>query len=746
MASPHTIAICITQEADCQLVASFVEEMGHTPRATASFDELSADLSDGITFDMLIVDEHNTQEFSDQILQLKLKEGAAYLPIVSILPATASVARWLQRGYDDVLRIPITRLEFQARVEAFLRLREASEQRFQSIFEDTPIGIFRMTPSGELLLANPALVSMLKFKSQDELLKASEERKGMTPVSLQEKHLGESVWRRKDGSSLPVLIRSTVRRDKEGHPLYVEGTVEDLTERKQIETVLRDHAARLTIAMDAASMGDVDIHFNDGTVVCAQMVYRLFGFESEPENKSLVYLAKRVHPNDMWALRRAVEESVAKGRTLSAEFRVRMPHNEERWLRLRGEVMFDDNQRPERMVGVIRDATEEKRLQLDLIRAKLEAEELASLKSTFLANMSHEIRTPLTAIIGFASLLSGRVADEQKPAVRRIQEGGQRLLETLNAILTLARLESGRMDLVLEETDVLKEVTGTLGMFENIAAEKGIALTLDAPSKPIRTTIDRGALASILQNLISNAIKFTDKGAVSVAVSRNRGGGKRRPSYSISITDTGEGIDEKFLPHIFDEFKQESSGMRRVHEGAGLGLAIVRRLCELLGGEISVESRKGLGSTFTVTFPEQTSRPSRSKGDEKEDANDDVPHTIPRLLIVEDNEDTKSLLNELLSDRFQVAVASDAKEALALADNDEFDVVLMDINLGEGMTGVDVVDTLRQTDRFRNTPIVALTAYALPGDRERFLSHGFTTHLPKPFDPQVLVDLIQSFD
>lgn len=742
MTADHTIGVLVWQTTDRRLIESFLKDSGHHSIVADRYDRVDFTSRQWEDMGLLIVDEVNVQEFGDEILGLKLRDMAGYLPILALVSNQTPVSTWLKKGFDDVLRVPITHSEFDARVQAFLRLRAASEQRFQTLFDNTPIGIFRVAPSGRLLLANPALISMLGFADVDELRQATRKDSSIVPASALKNYIGEAVWKSRAGAGVPVLVRSMVVRDLDGQVQYVEGTVEDLTERKEIESALRDHAARLTLALDAASMGDIDLHFDSATVDCGHMVYRLFGYETEPPDERILHLASRVHPDDLTPLRLAVDKAIEDGSTLDQEFRVVWPGGDERWLRARGEVMYRDDTTPERLIGVIRDATDEKRLQLDLIQAKIEAEQMAALKSTFLANMSHEIRTPLTAIIGFASLLSSRVAADQRGAVRRIQEGGQRLLETLNAVLTLARLEARQMDLVMENVDIVKETRGTMEMFEHQAREKGLELLFDAPSRPLRAQLDRGAFASIVQNLISNAIKFTEKGTVTVAVAvdATHADGKRAV---VSVTDTGAGIEEKFIPLLFDEFQQESSGIRRLHEGAGLGLAIVKRLSDLLGGEVSVTSQKNVGSTFRVYFPisaQKRGKALRSAVVPDDEATDEA---APKLLIVEDNEDTRRLLTELLSDRFSVEVASDAPEALSLAKDRSFDVVLMDINLGDGLTGVDVAGQLREQPRFKHTPIVALTAYALPGDRERFLLSGFTAHLPKPFNPDALVELIR---
>ena len=222
---------------------------------------------------------------------------------------------------------------------------------------------------------------------------------------------------------------------------------------------------------------------------------------------------------------------------------------------------------------------------------------MSRLKSSLLSNMSHEIRTPLAGIIGFASLLAQMVGGENREIAELIEQSGRRLLETLNSVLDLSQLEGGSITLNLEVLDVEEEVWQILSMFKSLAEQKGLAFSATFSRPQIMTRLDRGCLHRIVSNLLANAVKFTEQGAVMVQV------GADAQEMFISVHDTGIGIDETFLPHMFDEFRQESSGLTRSYEGNGLGLAITKRLVTLMGGSISAESTKGRGSVFTVSFP-----------------------------------------------------------------------------------------------------------------------------------------------
>jgi PAS domain S-box-containing protein len=384
----------------------------------------------------------------------------------------------------------------------------------------------------------------------------------------------------------------------------------------------------------------------------------------------------------------------------------------------------------------------------ELIQAKEEAEQMSRLKSAFLANMSHEIRTPLTGIIGFATVLAKELPEEHREFAELIRSSGRRLLEMLNSVLDLAKLESNQMNLERREIDLADEIQKVVDLLTPLAQEKGLAIGMDDEGDArhlLRS--DRAALNRILHNLIGNAIKFTDEGHVRVSVWSS---GDR---VGFDVVDTGIGIEAKFIPQLFDEFSQESFGMNRSHSGTGLGLTITNRLVELMGGEIDVESTKNAGSRFAVSLPRSTGgvsggvsrgvseihHPERIQTEER-------PIDQPiRLLLVEDHVDTQHLLVELLEQRYDVTVEGSASEAFLTACQREFDVILMDIHLGDGPDGIELLQQMRAIPEYAETPIVALTAYALPGDKERFLDLGFTAYVSKPFDVDELLRLPMQF-
>jgi len=330
-----------------------------------------------------------------------------------------------------------------------------------------------------------------------------------------------------------------------------------------------------------------------------------------------------------------------------------------------------------------RDVTERKRAEAVLVRAKEQAEEVARLKSAFLANMSHEIRTPLTGILGFAGILAEEVRDpQQQEFVGLIEKSGHRLMETLNSVLDLARIEAGRMELTLEPRSLAAAAEECVRLMQPLAQDRGLTLEVHVRDPNADAHVDASALHRVLTNLVGNAIKFTERGRVTIEV------GADGAEAVLRVRDTGVGISGEFLSRLFNEFEQESTGIGRSHEGSGLGLTITRELVERMGGTIAVESVKGEGSVFTVTFP-----------------------------------------------RASAAAAAPAADT-------RYDAVLLDINLGAGVSGEDVMGRIRTLPGYAGVPLVAFTAYALPGDRERFLNAGFSGYLPKPFTKAQLLELL----
>ncbi|MCZ7610149.1 MAG: ATP-binding protein [Ignavibacterium sp.] len=391
------------------------------------------------------------------------------------------------------------------------------------------------------------------------------------------------------------------------------------------------------------------------------------------------------------------------------------------------------------------DITELKQKEKELIEAKEKADESNKLKSTFLANMSHELRTPMIGILGYSDLLVGELDDENhKRMASAIHESGQRLIDTLNLILDLSRLEANKHNIDYQVVNINSLIKNVTFHFEAAANKKNIFLKTSLPSIEVISRTDPRMLRDVLNNLINNAIKFTSKGGVFVSLELFH------RDFLVSIKDTGIGISEENLGLVFEEFRQVSEGLGRGFQGTGLGLTICKKYIELLGGQISIKSTPGEGSEFVCQLPLFSfSADEEAKRNESRQLYTDTAEKLSsesnmdkRILIVEDDLTSREVINLFLKNLFKVKFAEDGIKAIEIAEKEKFDLILMDINLGSGITGIEVMERIRKISGYKNIPIIAATAFAMLGDREKFLSIGFNHYISKPYIKSQLTKLL----
>ncbi|MBE2279514.1 MAG: PAS domain S-box protein, partial [Ignavibacteriaceae bacterium] len=340
------------------------------------------------------------------------------------------------------------------------------------------------------------------------------------------------------------------------------------------------------------------------------------------------------------------------------------------------------------------------RANIELVDAKFKAEEMSRLKSNFLSNMSHELRTPLIGIIGFAEMLIEQVKDpDQNDLLRTIFLAGQRLSETLNLILDLSRIESDRVVTNYEFFDVREAINEAASYLKPMAQKKGLRLKVFIPEFPLILKADRRMLVTIINNLINNGLKYTHSGSVIVRVLKEE---EHNIKYvTILITDTGIGITPEDQKIIFDEFRQVSEGLSRSFEGSGLGLTVTKRFVEKMGGKISVESKPGAGSTFSVQFPLREPGKNENIPDfsiiPKKSETEVVSFPVKKhnILLVDDDKPTLTLINIFLKNYAFLDSATNGEDALKMISAKNYDLILLDINLGRGISGLGILAELR---------------------------------------------------
>ena len=382
----------------------------------------------------------------------------------------------------------------------------------------------------------------------------------------------------------------------------------------------------------------------------------------------------------------------------------------------------------------------------ELIEAKNTAEEMSKLKSNFLANMSHELRTPLIAILGYTEILKTEIEHQEwNEMISTIMHSGKRLLETLNLILDLSKVESDKVQINYKEINISNEVNDIVTMLTPVAQKKNLYLKAVVEKEVILSKLDKRILHSIITNLVNNAIKYTHSGGVTIDLSIDKRNDK---NYAmIRVVDTGIGIAKEDQETIFDEFRQVSEGYNRHFEGAGLGLTIAKKFTEKMGGSISLESEVGKGSAFTVVFPAEEeiviAEPAKIVAREN-----NLPPAVgksKKVLVVDDDFATRKIVELFLRGEIELESASNSKEATDMINNDVYSLILMDISLGKGISGVDLLQNIKSLPSYKNIPIVAVTAHAMVGDKEKFLSSGFDDYLSKPFAKKDLVNKVRNW-
>jgi PAS domain S-box-containing protein len=516
-----------------------------------------------------------------------------------------------------------------------------------------------------------------------------------------------------------------------------------------LEQIVQERTARLELAQKIAHMGHWDYHVTTRQIHASNEIYNIFGIDpTKPLTR--LRLIRFVYLDDRLKMIHAIRQCIRSGKPVDFELRIHRHDGELRTIAATAQLTTHDKSRY--LFGIVQDITVRKAAETSAQRAlvdKVNAESANRAKSAFLANMSHEIRTPLTAIIGYAETLLNTPVSPQEHAqsIGTILRNGKHLLHVINEILDLSKIESEKLaveNLPVNLTEICQDVSQVMS---GQVQSKGLIFSFDYQFPlPTRINTDPVRLKQILFNLISNAIKFTSKGYIQISV-------RHVPERSLigwTIVDTGIGIDEDKLKTLFSPFTQADSSTTRKFGGTGLGLYISRQLVQMLGGDISIKSIKGLGSRIDFTIATGridhadliTALPKPTQAAATTIA---APSQITagRILLAEDSEDNQNLIKLLLkATDVQLSIVATGKAAIEAALAGDYDLVLMDMQMPE-IDGVEATRYLRQAGYSR--PIISLTANAMEEDRRRCLSAGASAFLTKPIDVNRFHDTLAQY-
>ncbi len=568
------------------------------------------------------------------------------------------------------------------------------------------------------------------------------------------------IWAR-DGSIRWVFEAAVELRDEHGISHGSIGLYQDITQRKQAEEALKrnEHVLRLFVEHSPASIAMFD---RDMKYIVASQRY-LIDYELPPQDLTghshyeifpeIPERWKEIHRRCLQgAIEKADEDPFirADGRTDWVRWEVR-PWYEEPG-KVGGLILFSDVITERKQV---QDELRTLNLELEqrVVERTMELSQANRAKDEFLANMSHELRTPLNTVLGLSeSLLEQRrgvLNEKQIQSIELIASSGQHLLNLINDILEVSKIEAGKLQLRPTTVSIKELCESSLNFIRESALKKSISVEFNKDPSLSVFDADPQRIKQILINLLTNAVKFTrERGRVTLDVNTNAA----KDQILFSITDTGIGIAQKDFKQLFTPFTQLDSGLARHYEGTGLGLALVHKLTELHGGSVRVESEAGKGSCFTVALPlrQDLQEPaSDTKAAEPANGEQDAARlsTDPKergvILVADDNEINLEMLVDYLSGRgYNVLAAWNGEEALEKTAEFAPDLILMDIQMPK-MDGLDATRRLRADPRFASTPIVALTALVMPGDRERCLEAGANEYLSKPVNLKMLLRVIE---
>ncbi|HKJ06971.1 MAG TPA: PAS domain S-box protein [Flavobacteriaceae bacterium] len=586
-------------------------------------------------------------------------------------------------------------------------------------------------------------------KNLDQLLQT--EFIDETQEEAQKELLANKNWqglvrqKKKTGEALFINVHVSLLEDEQGNTIGGLAVNRNVTERIKVEEKLskskeklKESEKRLRDAQRIANIGNWFYNLTTGEVQMSNQMYNLIGIDNEKDAQDVAQHEKYYTPASWQRFQKAIQKAIQKGKNYEIVVEFSDLNSEFRYAIARGEPVFDETNKIVAIKGTLQDITERKNYENKLIKAKKKAEESDRLKSAFLANMSHEIRTPMNGILGFTELLQtpDLREDTREKYIEIIHKSGDRMLNTVNDIIELSKIEAGLTKVKKSEIDMSVELKNLIDFFQPQAEQKNLMLSLKNEVTSLLIQTDKIKFESIITNLIRNAIKYTNKGKIEVSY------GIKNGFIQFCVKDTGIGVPQNRKNAIFNRFEQADIEDKHVYEGSGLGLAISKSYVEMLGGKIWVESVQGKGSSFYFKIPYlyKTTKPDLKIKDKKTE-NNNKPLNQIKILIVEDDEVSADYLEIILNDfATNIIIANSGEKAIELIKvNPDIDIVLMDIKM-PGISGIETTRIIREFNK--EVIIIAQTAYSLSGDKEKVIAAGCNDYITKPVIKTELIGLI----
>ncbi|HSQ47709.1 MAG TPA: PAS domain S-box protein, partial [Lutibacter sp.] len=700
----------------------------------------------------LIAALSNSEKISDIVGEGLKKDGTTFWVSISVQYLKDNQGKII--GMEGLLRDISDRKQKE---EQILKLSQAVDQ--------SSACVILTNTKGNIEYANPKALKITGYtleeiKGKNPRLFSSGEKSKSDYKNLWETILSGKEWngefhnRKKNGELYWELASISPIINENGEIINFLAIKEDITERKQILDdliVAKEYAEkseiRLLEAQKTTKVGSWETDLSNLNVLWSDETYRIFEISSTFFQATHQAFLNFVHPDDKKIVDDAFAKSFETKAYNSIEHRIITAKNTIKYVEERWKIVFNDQDNPTRAIGTCQDITERKQAEQELKEAKEKAEESDRLKSAFLANMSHEIRTPMNGILGFAGFLKepGLSGEKQQKYIEISQKSGFRMLNIINDIVDISKIESGLMKIYITETDINEKIENLFQFFKPEVEAKNIQFSFKntLPKNEAIIKTDSEKVYAVLSNLLKNAIKFTNEGEMEFGVGyESAATGKKQLKFFVK--DTGMGIAKDRQQAIFERFIQADIYDKMALQGAGLGLSISKAYVEMLGGKIWVESEEGIGSAFYFTIPCNNETENIFVQVDEASINNDHESGKLKILIAEDDESSQILLTTIVEAyASEIFIANDGMEAVEIYKNHpDIDLILMDIQMPK-LNGYEATSQIRQLNK--NVVIIAQTAYALSYDRQKVMEAGCNDYISKPILLNDLKKLIRNY-
>lgn len=643
-----------------------------------------------------------------------------------------------------------------------IELLRSTIKRFQRIFNGTGYGFWEWNLDTQHIEWSGGFWERLGY-GPDDFDDISDANKVITYMHPEDRdyaidaarvHLRDGVpldityrIRTKQGEYIWTQVRADSLRDETGHAYIMYGINFDITDIKKVETALRDSEARQIRIVQASNDGIWEWYPNRGGFHFSHRCWELLGYQDIDDvitsgSDKLRVWRTHIYPEDLHKFDKALSDHITTHTPFDLEYRLVNVQGEIRWVRARGKAIFDENGNLEVMSGSNMDITEVKRAEEKVIQAKELAERANKAKSQFLSSMSHELRTPLNAILGYTQLFSydGNLNEEQLGSLREIRKAGEHLLQLINDVLDLAKIESGNMTVSLEPVLLSRIIPECLTLMQPQADARAIKLyTWLQDLDQHYVTADHIRIKQALLNLMSNAVKYNHVGG-EVELSLHQ---PQHNRIRIQVKDTGQGIPLARQSEVFQPFNRLSAENSTI-EGSGVGLVITKQLVEMMEGTMGFISQENAGSTFWIDLSLaddwNTEKSAAIPHFDEIYPNQLILDQRYRVLYIEDNHSNIRLMQQIFMryPLLDLDVAEEAFLGVYKARSVKYDVIILDINL-PGMDGYQVLEVLKNDLTTKDIPVIGLSANAMPYDIEKGKSAEFFDYLTKPVEINRLV-------